>query len=110
MRILQNIGVAKRLALIVTIGALLLAALASITLIGQNKMDAQSRTITSLQAGLAALNHLDTRQSELKVDAYRSALGHDVTQDVADDVQSSTEAADAVVAAGLPADLLAKFQ
>ncbi|WP_203731705.1 methyl-accepting chemotaxis protein, partial [Paractinoplanes durhamensis] len=109
MRRLHDIGVAKRLGLIVGIGAVLLAALAGINLYGQSKIATQSRTITGLQAGLAALHHLDTRQSELKVDAYRSLLGQDVTQDVVDDVQSSVEAADAVAASGLSADLQANF-
>src|SRR4051795_1535522 len=109
MRRLQDIGVAKRLGLIVSTGAVLLAALACINLYSQDKLDAQSKVITGLDQGLAALHHLDTRQSELKVDAYRAALGQDVSGDVADDVQSSTEAADAVAAAGLPAGLLATF-
>jgi methyl-accepting chemotaxis protein len=109
VRKLHDIGVAKRLGLIVTTGAVLLAALACINLYSQNRLAAQSRTITGLQAGLAALHHLDTRQSELKVDAYRSLLGQDVTPDVADDVQSSTEAADAVAASGLTAAQLAEF-
>jgi methyl-accepting chemotaxis protein len=109
MRKLQDIGVAKRLGLIVTTGAVMLSGLATITLVGQHRLALQSSMIGGLKDGLAALNHLDTRQSELKVDAYRAALGQDVTQDVADDVQSSTEAADAVAAAGLPADVLAAF-
>ena len=109
MRRLQNIGVAKRLGLIVSTGAVLLAALACINLWSQNRVAAQSRYITGLEQGLAALHHLDTRQSELKVDAYRSLLGQDVTQDVADDIDSSTEAQDAVTSSGLTADMLATF-
>jgi methyl-accepting chemotaxis protein len=109
MRRLQDIGVAKRLALMVTTGALLLAALAIVALVSQERLATEGSAINQLQGGLAALHHLDTRQSELKVDAGKAALGIDVIQDVADDVQSSTEAADAVVAAGLPADIAATF-
>ncbi|WP_436648354.1 methyl-accepting chemotaxis protein [Actinoplanes sp. URMC 104] len=90
-------------------GAVMLATLAAISLSGQNKLADQGWNVAHLQSGLAALNHLDTRQSELKVDAYRSALGQDVSGDVRDDVQSATEAADAVVAAGLPDDLARAF-
>ena len=107
---LADLGIAKRLALIVLTGAAILAAMATIALIGQSRLNRQGGTVSGLQAGLAALNHLDTRQSELKVDAYRSALGQDVTQDVVDDVQSSTEAADAVLASGLPGDLRTTFE
>ncbi|WP_433298462.1 methyl-accepting chemotaxis protein [Actinoplanes sp. CA-030573] len=106
---LAELGIAKRLALIVATGAVALAALAIITVVSQRQLSRQSATVAALEAGLAALNHLDTRQSELKVDAYRAALGKDVTQDVADDVQSSIDAADAVVAAGLPPALASKF-
>jgi methyl-accepting chemotaxis protein len=106
---LAELGIAKRLTLIVGTGAVALAAMASIALSGQGRLADQGWAVSHLQSGLAALNHLNTRQSELKVDAYRSALGHDVTQDVIDDVQSSTEAADAVEAAGLPADMAATF-
>ena len=106
---LAELGIAKRLSLIVCTGAVLLAALAAVGLFAQNRLNEQAATVSRLEAGLAALNHLDTRQSELKVDAYRSALGQDVTQDATDDVQSSTEAADAVVAAGLPSEMAATF-
>jgi methyl-accepting chemotaxis protein len=106
---LAELGIAKRLTLIVVTGAVALVALAIITVTGQRQLSRQSANVAGLLAGQSALNHLDTRQSELKVDAYRSALGQDVTQDVADDVQSSTDAADAVTAAGLPPELAAKF-
>ncbi|SNY05203.1 methyl-accepting chemotaxis protein [Paractinoplanes atraurantiacus] len=106
---LAHLGIAKRLTLIVVVGAVMLAVLAAISLFGQDKLADQADLVSRLQQGQAALNHLDTRQSELKVDAYRSALGQDVTQDVLDDVQSSTEAADAVVAANLPSDMAATF-
>ncbi|XVV17292.1 methyl-accepting chemotaxis protein [Actinoplanes sp. CA-131856] len=109
MRKLQDIGVAKRLGLIVGTGAVLMSALAGLTLVGEDSLADQSDRITGLEAGLAALNHLDTRQSELKADAYRAALGIDTTTDTADDVKASEEAQAAVLAAGLPADLRAAF-
>jgi methyl-accepting chemotaxis protein len=106
---LMEIGIAKRLAIIVAAGMLGIAGLWIIAVTGQSKVVDQADLVRRLEAGLGALNHLDTRQSELKVDAYRAALGQDVTQDVADDVVSATEAADAVEAVGLPADLAAEF-
>src|SRR4051812_26712272 len=109
MRSLQNIGVAKRLGLIVGAGSVLLASLAGMNLHSQSTVATESKKITGIQQGLAALHHLDTRQSELKVDAYRSLLGQDVTGDVSDDVQSSTDAQDAVAASGLTPGLLASF-
>jgi methyl-accepting chemotaxis protein len=106
---LAELGVAKRLSLIVLAGVVALIAVGVISMVGQRHLNDEAEHSRSLAAGLAALNHLDTRQSELKVDAYRAALGQDVSSDVADDVVSATEAADAVVSAGMPADLVAAF-
>ncbi|GAA4945480.1 methyl-accepting chemotaxis protein [Actinoplanes utahensis] len=110
MRGLQNIGTAKRLGAIVATGAVALGAMATITLIGQSSIRDQAEEMRALEACRAAINHLNNRQSELKVDAYRSALGHDVSGDAVDDVQSSVDAADAIVACGLPTALLQEFQ
>jgi methyl-accepting chemotaxis protein len=110
VRGLQNIGTAKRLGAIVATGAVALGSLAAITLTSQSTLSTQAEQMRSLEACLAAMNHLNNRQSELKVDAYRSALGHDVSQDVIDDVQSSVEAADKIVACGLPSAMLQEFQ
>src|SRR5689334_25353256 len=90
---LAELGIAKRLSLIVLSGVIALAALAAITFLGQRELVDQADNVQRLESGMAALNHLDTRQSELKVDAYRSALGQDVSGDVTDDVASATEAA-----------------
>jgi methyl-accepting chemotaxis protein len=106
---LAELGIAKRLGLMVLGGVIALVAVAIIALTGQRTLDRQADTVRRLEVGLAAINHLDTRQSELKVDAYRAALGQDVVGDTADDVQASTEAADGVMAAGLPQELVADF-
>ncbi len=90
---LAELGVARRLSLIVLAGVVALIAVGLISMVGQRHLADQAETTRSLEAGLGALNHLDTRQSELKVDAYRAALGQDVSADVADDVVSATEAA-----------------
>ncbi|WP_433795424.1 methyl-accepting chemotaxis protein [Actinoplanes sp. CA-252034] len=110
MRAIQNIGTAKRLGVIVTTGAVALGGLAAITLTSQSTLTTQAEEMRSLEACLAAINHLNNRQSELKVDAYRAALGDDVNTDAADDTASSTEAADKVVACGLPTALLQEFE
>jgi methyl-accepting chemotaxis protein len=104
-----QMGVARRLALVVLTGALALAGVAAVGVLSQRSLTGKADELRRNGAGLSALNHLDTRQSELKVDAYRSALGHDVTGDTADDVVSAQEAVDKVLAAGMNADLAATF-
>ncbi|HET9517404.1 MAG TPA: methyl-accepting chemotaxis protein [Actinoplanes sp.] len=106
---LAEMGVARRLALIVLIGALALGGVLAVGSALEARGVAAADRLHRLEAGKGALNHLDTRESELKVDAYRAALGQDVTGDVADDVESAREAVAAVEAAGLPAHLAAEF-
>jgi methyl-accepting chemotaxis protein len=106
---LAELGVAKRLGLIVAAGVVALGALAVISTISQNQLAEQAESVRRLESALAALNHLDTRQSELKVDMYRQLLGQDMAQDVSDDVTSAAEAAQAVQDAGLPARIQPMF-
>ena len=106
---LAELGIARRLGIMVLGGVVALLALAAITLVGQRSLERDAESMRRLEGGIAALNHLDIWQSELKVDAYRAALGQDVTGDTADDVRSSVLAADAVMVAGLPPDLVAGF-
>ena len=102
---LADLGVAKRLSLIVVAGAVTLGGVAGVGMYTQNTLADQATLVESLVRGKAALNHLDTRESELKVDAHRAAAGDDVTQDTADDIVSVEEAFTALDNAGLPADL-----
>jgi methyl-accepting chemotaxis protein len=104
-----ELGIAKRLALMVIAGAVAIIALMIIALVGQRDLSRRADALRSLEAGASALNHLDTRQSELKVDADLAALGEDPTGDTTDDVQQSVEAADRVAAAGLPSAMAATF-
>ncbi|MFG1610111.1 methyl-accepting chemotaxis protein [Actinoplanes sp. NPDC049265] len=106
---LAEIGVAKRLGLIVATGVVGLGALALISAISQRQLADEAENVRRLESALAALNHLDTRQSELKVDMYRQLLGQDMSSDVSDDVTSATEAAQAVQDAGLPARIQPMF-
>ena len=106
---LAELGVAKRLSLIVASGVVALGALTVISTVSQGQLTDQAESVRRLESALAALNHLDTRQSELKVDMYRQLLGQDMSGDVADDVISAAEAAQAVQDAGLPARIQPMF-
>ncbi|GIF05637.1 methyl-accepting chemotaxis protein [Actinoplanes siamensis] len=106
---LENIGTARRLGIIVATGSLALGGMGAITMVGQERLARQGLKVNQLQCGLAALNHLNNRQSELKVDGYRAGLGDDVTQDIADDVQSSADATAAIRNCGLPSAIVEKL-
>jgi methyl-accepting chemotaxis protein len=89
---LADLSVAKRLSSIVVTGVLVAAVLTAIGLWSQEQLSAKQESLNNFTVTKAALNHLDTREAELKVDAYRAAHGDDVTGDAADDVVSANEA------------------
>jgi methyl-accepting chemotaxis protein len=89
---LADLSVAQRLSSIVVTGVLVAGALTGIGLWSQEQLSVKQETLNAFTVTKAALNHLDTREAELKVDAYRAAHGDDVTGDAADDVVSANEA------------------
>jgi methyl-accepting chemotaxis protein len=92
----SDISVGRRLAMIGGAGVLTTVAVFANGIHTAGQVDEATTAVEALVRAQSALHHLDTRESELKVDAYRSALGQDVTQDVADDVQSALDAIAAV--------------
>ena len=107
---MRNLGVARRLTLLVAVAVVTLGIVVIVGLVTQDRVADQGKDLAKLEGAKAALNHLDTRESELKVDAYRSALGHDVVDDVVEDVESVVEAVADIDATGMPAEIAAKFE
>ncbi|GIE33638.1 hypothetical protein Ait01nite_066830 [Actinoplanes italicus] len=89
---LVDLSVAQRLSSIVVTGVLVAGALTGIGLWSQEQLSIKQESLNNFTVTKAGLNHLDTREAELKVDAYRAANGDDVTGDAADDVVSANEA------------------
>ncbi len=102
---LADLSVARRLSSIVVTGVLVAGAATGIGIWSQEQLTDQSETLRAYTATKAALNHLDTRESELKVDAYRAANGEDTTGDAVDDVASAREAFEAAARYELPGTL-----
>ncbi|MBG0816470.1 methyl-accepting chemotaxis protein [Planomonospora sp. ID82291] len=111
---LSDLGVAKRLGLIVAVGMLSLGTVAGIGAVSQDKLSHQSELVSTLEAATAALNHLDTRAVELKVGGYLALGGSDIGQLVDEEVPGDIDSLNKAVAAfeelELPADLEAKFE
>ncbi|WP_433789498.1 methyl-accepting chemotaxis protein [Actinoplanes sp. CA-252034] len=95
---LADLSVAQRLSSIVVTGVVVAGALTGIGLWSQDQLSEKQASLNAYTVTKAALNHLDTREAELKVDAYRSTHGDDVTGDAADDVVSANEALEAASA------------
>jgi uncharacterized phage infection (PIP) family protein YhgE len=90
---IADLGVARRLSLLVAAAVVITALVVISGILTGNTLVEHAERLAGLERGKAALNHLDTRQSELKSDAYRAALGQDMRADVTDDVASAIEAA-----------------
>ncbi|MEV1288106.1 methyl-accepting chemotaxis protein [Micromonospora sp. NPDC049679] len=109
---LADLAVAKRLSLIVAAGAITAATVAAAGMFSQQTLNTQAEYLRNLQAAKGALNHLDTRQSELKVDGYRAVTGVELDKiagEVKGDVASASDALAAVEALNLPADVRAQL-
>jgi methyl-accepting chemotaxis protein len=110
---LSDISVAKRLGFMVAAGALTLGGVALLGITSQQRMSDEAERLRTLEAARAALNHLDTREAELKVDAFRAVIGVDVADvltEAQEDVGTVTEAVAAFDELDLPQDIRTQFE
>jgi methyl-accepting chemotaxis protein len=92
------------------VGALTAAVVAGVGAYSQTHLATQAETIRTREAANAALNHLDTRESELKSDAYQPLIGSDLGKsdlgklagDAKDDGATAAEAVAAMDALSAP--------
>ena len=110
----QNLRMAVKLSVLIVVAVLCALAVGAIGLHSQNQLSDQADEVQSLEVAKAALNHVDTRNAELKVDGYRSLIETNdlasVQKDATDDAASIDEAVAAVNDAKLPADLQTQFE
>src|SRR5688572_26767362 len=113
MAAFANLGVTQKLGILFAVGVLSAGAAGGAGLWSQSALIDQAELVRNLEAAAATLNHLDTREAELKVDAYRSLAEPDVTDilnDLPDDVASVTETLAALDALTLPDDIRADIE
>jgi len=111
MRI-ADLGVAKRLTATFLAGALAAGGVAAVGLYAQRTLTGGADRLQELERAKATLNHLDTREAELKVNAYRSVIEADladVVADMPDDLATVTDTVAELDATDLPADVRAAF-
>jgi methyl-accepting chemotaxis protein len=100
-----NFSVTQRLALIFTAGAVTVGSVVGIGMYSQSMLIDDADRLRTMEHAKAVLNHLDTREAELKVDAYRALsepdLG-DVRADLPEDVASVEQAVADLDALALP--------
>jgi methyl-accepting chemotaxis protein len=108
MAVFANLTIAKKLGVLAVTGVLCAGAAGVGGLWTQGTLKDQAERVRNLDEAGSVLNHLDTRESELKVDAYRALIEKDISGiegDLPDDLGSVTEALDNLDKLDLPADI-----
>nr|BFE65942.1 hypothetical protein GCM10020063_104680 [Dactylosporangium thailandense] len=108
MAVFANLGIARKIGILCAAGVLVSAAAGTVGLLAQRELSQQADTVHTLDIASSLLHHLDTRESELKVDAYRAIAEADIAAilgDLPDDQSSVTDTLDKLDALELPADV-----
>ena len=109
---LSSVSVGRKLAVLSGTAILVSLTVGLLGLTGQNRLQESAQQAQVLEQAKAGLNHLDTRESELKVSGYRSLAEADVAaiaEELIEDAVTVTEAVNAVDALALPAELTDSF-
>jgi methyl-accepting chemotaxis protein len=109
---LTQAGIGRKLVALALAGVLAAAGVAVIAQWSTDKVTRSADRVATMHAAKAAMNHLDTRESELKVSAYRAIFESDVQaiiDELAEDAVTVDEAVAAVAELNLPADIRTEF-
>src|SRR4051812_29306120 len=113
MAVFANLGIAQKIGVLCAAGVIVSAATGAVGISAQSRLTDQAEAVRSLESANGRLHHLDTRESELKVDAYRSLGEKDVAAiiaDLPDDLATVTETLAEIDAITLPADIRADVE
>jgi methyl-accepting chemotaxis protein len=109
---LRSVRVTLRLWMIFAAAAVTVASVVGMGVYTQAALVEQAERLRTLEQAKAFLNHLDTREAELKVNAYRAAVETDladINADMPDDLASVSQAVAAFDALDLPAGIRTRF-
>ncbi|WP_426506673.1 methyl-accepting chemotaxis protein [Dactylosporangium sp. McL0621] len=108
MAVFANLGIAPKIGTLCAAGIIVSATTGTAALLSQRTLSDQADTVHVLDVASSLLHHLDTRESELKVDAYRALAEQDIAailNDLPGDLDSVTDTIDKLDALALPADV-----
>ncbi|GAA0735348.1 methyl-accepting chemotaxis protein [Dactylosporangium roseum] len=110
MAVFANLGIVQKIGVLCVAGVVVSAATGGTGIYAQLKLSDQAEVVRTLEAASGMVHHLDTREAELKVDAYRSVAEPDVgaiIQDLPGDLASVTDVLAELDALTLPGDVRA---
>jgi methyl-accepting chemotaxis protein len=108
MAVFANLSIVQKIGVLCTAGVVVSVATGTTGVVAQLKLGDQATLVRNLQAASALMHHLDTREAELKVDAYRALAEKDIASiisDLPDDLSSVTDTIAALDAIDLPQDI-----
>ncbi|WP_238006192.1 methyl-accepting chemotaxis protein [Dactylosporangium sp. AC04546] len=85
MAVFANLGIVQKIGLLCGAGVVVSVATGATGVYNQLKLSDQAEVVRNLSAASGLMHHLDTREAELKVDAYRALAEQDV-QPIIDDL------------------------
>ena len=94
MGVFANIGIVQKIGVLCAAGVVVSAVTGTTGILAQMKLTDQARIVRDLQDASGLMHHLDTREAELKVDAYRALAEDDIAAiiaDLPDDLASVTD-------------------
>ncbi len=86
--VIGNLRMSRKLALLASLCFLPTVVVSIVGLAQLQKLNQAQAVEVQMRVAQGILHHLDTRNSELKSDAYRSLFEKDVTKDTTEDIQS----------------------
>jgi methyl-accepting chemotaxis protein len=109
---LARFSIGYKVAALAAAGVVAAVAVNAIATWSASEVSDANQRVDTLRRAAAALNHLDTRESELKVSGYRAIIEADVqaiADELVEDAVTVEEAVAAIEALDLPADVRAEF-
>ncbi|MEU0557772.1 methyl-accepting chemotaxis protein [Dactylosporangium sp. NPDC006015] len=113
MGMFADLGIVQKIGVLCAAGVVISATTGGVGIVAQVTLAEQAEIVRDLQEASGLMHHLDTREAELKVDAYRALAEKDVApiiEDLPGDQASVTDTLAELDALSLPADVRAAVE
>jgi methyl-accepting chemotaxis protein len=113
MAVFANLGIVRKIGVLCATGVVVSAVTATAGIVSQDRLSGQAEVVRALADAGSKLRHLDTREAELKVDAYRALVEADIGAIIGDlpgDLASVADTFSDLDGIAVPADIRADIE
>ena len=113
MAMFTNLSIVQKIGLLCVAGVVVSTVTGTAGIVAQLRISDQAEIVRNLQSASGLMHHLDTREAELKVDAYRALAETDIAPiigDLPDDLASVTDTLAELDQLTLPDDVRAAIE